>query len=423
MPQKPLNRSLDANLAFLDEMFGHSDDFYTKRLMIAGVPCAAIMFTGLSSPEKLCRMALDMLDRDPAMLGGGEGLCDYLLTQSRIPAEPDAITDETTLIEMLSNGLSVLLIEGVAKAVAFSTQEMPQRSVSTPTGAGNLRGARLAAVEIPVLLDSAYFASFLKQDKLNLFPAAAYTERPATACARLCEGKAVVLVAGCPYALIIPSFFAEHFECLDDYASSAVFAGLIRILKYLAFLLAVFGPGLYVMAVSFAPEIIPIQLLTKLAQGETSTPLPPMMEMLCVTLLLEIVREAGLRAPQSISHTVSLVGALIIGETAVSAGIVSVPVLTMAAAATIATLAVPSLYEQTILFRFAVILLAGCFGVPGLACAALTILAMACGSEPFGYDYLYPLLPPTHASLRDGFVRSIWSRLAQSGEVLSRDET
>ena len=148
MPQKSLNRSLDANLAFLDEMFGHSDDFYTKRLMIAGVPCAAIMFTGLSSPEKLCRMALDMLDRDPAMLGGGEGLCDYLLTQSRIPAEPDAITDETTLIEMLSNGLSVLLIEGVAKAVAFSTQEMPQRSVSTPTGEGNLRGPQEAFTEL-----------------------------------------------------------------------------------------------------------------------------------------------------------------------------------------------------------------------------------------------------------------------------------
>ena len=116
------------------------------------------------------------------------------------------------------------------------------------------------------------------------------------------------------------------------------------------------------------------------------------------------------------------VGALIIGETAVSAGIVSVPVLTMAAAATIATLAVPSLYEQSILFRFAVIVLAGCFGVPGLACAALTILAMACGSEPFGYDYLYPLMPPGRASVRDGFVRSIWSRLAKSGEVISRHE-
>jgi len=410
MTQKPLYRSLDANLALLEEMFGRSDDFYTKRLMLAGIPCAIVMFTGLSSPEKLCHMALDMLDRDPAMLGGGEGLCDYLLTQSRVPAEPAAVEDRTALVELLSNGLSVLLIDGVRRGVAFSTQEMPQRSISTPMSEGNLRGPqeaftellrnnisllrrqfrtgtlvaeistartrakteyclcydstlapketidalreRLKRVEIPVLLDSAYFASFLKQDKLNLFPAAAYTERPATACARLCEGKAVVLVAGCPYALIVPSFFAEHFECLDDYASGAVFAGLIRILKYLAFLLAVFGPGLYVMAVAFAPEIIPIRLLTKLAQGEVSTPLPPMLEMLCVTLLLEIVREAGLRAPQSISHTVSLVGALIIGETAVSAGIVSVPVLTMAAAATIATLAVPSLYEQSILFRF-----------------------------------------------------------------------
>ena len=93
MTQKPLYRSLDANLALLEEMFGRSHDFYTKRLMLAGIPCAIVMFTGLSSPEKLCRMALDMLDRDPAMLGGGEGLCDYLLTQSRVPAEPDAVED------------------------------------------------------------------------------------------------------------------------------------------------------------------------------------------------------------------------------------------------------------------------------------------------------------------------------------------
>ena len=102
--------------------------------------------------------------------------------------------------------------------------------------------------------------------------------------------------------------------------------------------------------------------------------------------------------------------------------VMGVPVLTMAAAATIATLAVPSLYEQSILFRFCVILLAGLFGVLGLTCAALMILAMACGSEPFGYDYLYPLMPPGKASVRDGFVRSIWSELAKAGEVIGRHE-
>ena len=480
MQQNKLSYSLEKNLQILRDIFGASGDFYTKEMAISGIPCAIVMFTGLSSPEKLCHLALEMLDRDPVMLGGSEGLCEYLLKQSRVPAEANPVEDWDTFIEMISNGMTLLLIDGCSRAVVFSTQEMPQRSVSTPTGEGNMRGSqeaftellrsnvsllrrqfrsgtlvaeiataktrakteyclcydstlapkdtvdalrkRLAEIELPVLLDSAYFASFLKQDKMNLFPAAAYTERPATACARLCEGKAVVLVSGCPYALIVPSFFAEHFECLDDYASGAVFSGLIRLLKYLAFLLSVFGPGFYVMAVSYAPEIIPVQLLTKLAQAEVSTPLPPMLEMLGVTLLLEIVREAGLRAPQSISHTVSLVGALIIGETAVSAGIVSVPVLTMAAAATIATLAVPSLYEQSILFRFAVILLAGTFGVLGVACSALVILAMACGSEPFGYDYLYPLMPLTTVSWKDGFVRSIWSKLAKPGEVIGDHE-
>ena len=180
------------------------------------------------------------------------------------------------------------------------------------------------------------------------------------------------------------------------------------------------------MAVSFAPELIPVHLLSELAQGEASTPLPPMPEMLAVTLLLEIVREAGLRAPKSISHTVSLVGALIIGETAVSAGIISVPVLTMAAAATIAPQASPGTPNSPASSmtakrnRIDCSYSAGTARVAMVACGALLILAMACGSDPFGYDYLYPLMPPGKAALRDGFVRAIWSRLAQKGEVLPR---
>lgn len=481
MSKQKLSASLQQNLAYLQQIFGASSDFYTKKLTLGQIPCAIVLFTGLSSPEKLWVMALDALERCPLPTRDGRQLLAYLLTRSVIPAESTPIQDRTDLVEKLSNGMSVLLIDGCRGALAVSTQEMPQRSVGQPNGEGDIRGPqeaftellrnnisllrrqfrtdsfvaevhtahthakteyclcydralappemietlrrRLEDVRIPVLLDSAYFASFLKQDKLNLFPAAAYTERPATACARLCEGKAVILVSGSPYAMVVPSFFSEHFESLDDYSSGAVFAGMIRILKYIAFLLSVFGPGLYVMAVEFAPETIPIKLLAKLAQAEASTPLPLMLEMLCVTLLLEIVREAGLRAPKSIGHTVSLVGALILGETAVSAGIVSIPVLTMAAAATVATLAVPSLYEQSILFRFIVIVLAGAFGLPGLAAGAVIILAMACGTEPFGYDYLYPLMPLGRAAWRDGIVRVIWSRLAEKGYVVGNDET
>lgn len=467
-----LAKELEINKKFLQSSFGDSLDFYCKDLVMGQVRCSIALFTGLSSPEKLTVMALSLLEQETVDFQSGAQLCRYLLTQSRIPTESAPVTTRQMLIERLANGLAVLLIDGCPCAVGISTQEMPQRSVSSPGGEGNMHGPqeaftellrnnvsllrrqfrtgtfvaelhvantharteyclcydkdrapadtiralreRLEKIHLPVLLDSSYFASFLKQDKLNLFPAGAYTERPVTACARICEGKVVILVSGSPFAMVVPSFFSEHFESLDDYSAGAVFAGLIRLLKYIAFLLAVFGPGLYVMALTYAPEIIPIRLLSTLAKAEAQTPLSPMLEMLTVTLLLEIVREAGLRAPKSISHTVSLVGALIIGETAVDAGIVSVPVLTMAAAATVATLAVPSLYEQSILFRFGVILLTGIFGVPGFACSALLILAMACGSDPFGYDYLYPLMPPCRATLRDGFVRTIWTSLAKS---------
>lgn len=467
-----LGPQLAADKAFLKQTFGSSADFYTKDLRLGRVSCCIVMFTGLSSPEKLTVMALSILEQEAPVFSDGASLARHLLKRSCIPAESTPVCTRGELVERLTNGLAVLLIDGCRCAVALSTQEMVQRSVSNPSGEGNMRGSqegftemlrgnisllrrqfrtgslvvevytaktharteyclcydktrapkdtvdavrrRLEQVRLPVLLDTTYFASFLKRDKLNLFPAAAYTERPATACARLCEGKIVVMVSGSPFAMVLPSFFSEHFECLDDYSSGAVFAGVIRLLKYLAFGIAVFGPGLYVMALTYAPEIIPVRMLAQLAQAEALTPLSPMLEMLTVTLLLEIVREAGLRAPKSISHTVSIVGALIIGETAVSAGIVSVPVLTMAAAATISTLAVPSLYEQSILFRFAVIVLTGLFGVPGLACGALIILAMACGSEPFGYDYLYPLMPPGRAAWQDGFVRSIWSALAKT---------
>ena len=475
-----LSPRLQDTLAMLKERFGDSSDFYSKPATVAGIPCAIVLFTGISSPEKLWVMALDALNRDPIFPMDGPALRDRLLCQSVIPTESDPLENRSELIQKLCGGLSVLLIDGCAGGVAFSTQQMPQRSISTPSGEGDIRGSheafteqlrsnvsllrrqfrggtlaaeiavadtrakteyclcydkelaspetvaylkkKLASVNIPVLLDSSYFASFLKRDTLNLFPAAAYTERPATACARLCEGKLVVLVAGSPFAMVVPSFFSENFETLDDYSSGAVFSGLIRILKYIAFILSVFGPAFYLLAVSFAPEIIPVQLLAKLAQAEADTPLPLFFEMLGVTLLLEIVREAGLRAPKPIGNTVSLVGALIIGETAVSSGIVSVPVLTMAAASTVSTLAVPALYEQSILFRFIELLLVGLAGMPGFACGAILILAMACGVAPFGSAYLYPLAPLSKVTWRDGLVRSIWSSLARKGYVVGHGE-
>lgn len=233
---QPLGQALAENQAFLQTMFGGSSDFYTKSFTICGCRCCIAMFAGLSSPEKLCIMVLHALGQGVPGCKAGPQLVQYLAEQSCLPTEQTPITTRTQLVEALAGGMAVLLVEGSGQALAFSTQDMPGRSVTNPSGEGNMRGPqdaftehlrnnisqlrrqfrtgsftaeictantrakteyaicydtalapagvvqtlkqRLAGVQIPVLLDSTYFASFLKQDKLNLFPAAAYTERP-----------------------------------------------------------------------------------------------------------------------------------------------------------------------------------------------------------------------------------------------------
>ncbi len=141
------------------------------------------------------------------------------------------------------------------------------------------------------------------------------------------------------------------FRAWTTIPKKAYFASLIRILKYSAFLIAVMLPGVFVSVANFTPELLPPELLYKVASAELATPLPLFMEALFVNFLLEIVREAGLRLPKPIGHSVSLVAALIVGDAAVSAGIVGTPVVIVAAMTAICTFVVPSLYEPITVLR------------------------------------------------------------------------
>ena len=146
------------------------------------------------------------------------------------------------------------------------------------------------------------------------------------------------------FAEVIALFFNENFQSMDDYSEKAYFASLIHIREPLL-IIAVMLPGVFVSVANFTPELLPPELLYKVASAELATPLPLFMEALFVNFLLEIVREAGLRLPKPIGHSVSLVAALIVGDAAVSAGIVGTPVVIVAAMTAICTFVVPSLYE------------------------------------------------------------------------------
>ena len=198
---------------------------------------------------------------------------------------------------------------------------------------------------------------------------------------------------------------------LPDYAD-AFFASFLRLLKYGSFYLSIFLPGVFVCLAVYLPELLPPQLLFKIEAAERATPFPLFGEMVLVILLLEIIREAGLRMPQTLGHSVSLVAALIIGDAAIATGLLSTPVILIAAVASIAVFVVPSLYEMATAFRFLVLLAAGVAGPVGLVCAALVVLLALAQVSALGVPYCAPVRFPQTALSPDGVTRRTYRTLS-----------
>ena len=469
MPQ--LSPKLTENLALLDEMFGSSADFYSKEVELYHCRGALVLFDGMASLESLWELLLDAVSRrTPALDETPGAVFDLLLHHSGLPAESSPVETLDDLTRRLTAGMAVLLLDGCAQGIAFSVQSLKFRSVEEPAGEGNLRGSRegfadllrvnlsllrrliraeqlvqevtqadcemkteyalcyckgkvspgalaqvrkiLAQAKPELLLDSSYFVPWLLPGKARLFTPVSYTERPAVAAAKICEGKIVVLVNGSPSAMVLPALFCENFECLDDYASTAVFSSFLRVLKYISFYLTVFLPGVFVCLAVYLPELIPPQLLYRIEAAEKATPLPLFGEMLLVILMLEIIREAGLRMPQTLGHSVSLIAALIIGDAAIAAGLMSTPVILTAAAASIAVFVTPSLYEVATVLRLVVLLAAGVAGPVGLAACALGVLFGLTRVSALGVPYLRDAIFPEVPLSPDGVTRRSYPKLS-----------
>ena len=447
---RQLSQSLAANLAVLDKMFGTSADYYAKEITIYHCRGSILLFDGMASLDSLWELLLDAASRQaPPQQAGqrctGPQVFELILHGSAFPAESEPVTDLADLIKRMTAGMAVLLLDGCAKGIAFSVQglkvnlsllrrlirtehlvqEVAQADTEMQTeyaicycknradSAMVIRVRKaLAAAKPELLLDSSYFVPWLLPGKARLFTPVSYTERPAVAAAKICEGKIVVLVNGSPSAMVLPALFCENFECLDDYASTAVFSSFLRILKYVSFYLTVFLPGVFVCLAVYLPELIPPQLLYKIEAAEKATPLPLFAEMLLVILILEVIREAGLRMPQSLGHSVSLVSALIIGDAAIATGLMSTPVIFVASITAIAVFVTPSLYEPATLLRLGVVLAAGLAGPVGLAGAFFAVLLSLSGTACLQVPYLAAHPFPQRPMEEDGIIRRNYRRLS-----------
>ena len=216
----------------------------------------------------------------------------------------------------------------------------------------------------------------------------------------------------------MPYLFIEYFQHLDDYAIRPYFATLTRWLKYIAFFIATLLPGLYVGISTFNPEFLPNALLGKIAVAVGSTPFPLVVETLLIHFMYELMREAGLRLPKPLGHAVSIVGGLVIGETAVSSGLIGAPTLMVVALTAISSYVIPNLYEPIALLRLIFILAGGMMGIWGIMLLFAVVLVNLCAKNNFGVPFMAPIAPFGMFGMRDVIVRASWKVLSKKNNKI-----
>ena len=465
-----LSQSLTENTRFFQQKFQNAMDFMLRDLDLGGVPAALLGLDGLVNKQVITLSILDPLLAAPPPEKPGEAALAYIEGQVLATMEQKRVGDTAQALTLLMSGFALLLVEGCREGLAFGVQgfatrgpEEPQNEVMqrgakdgftesfltniamirrrlkttdlkfekvevgaqshTPLALCYLQGVaspqilaqvkqRLAACDLQTVLGAGYLSGFL--DRGRLFRGVGMTERPDVVCGKIEEGRVAILVEGTPSALLVPFLFVENFQTLDDYLARPFYGTFLRWLKYAAFFLSAFLPGLYVAIVTHHPEMLPEALLLKIAESESQTPFPIMAETLLLYFLYEVLREAGLRAPRSLSATVSIVGGLVVGDTAVAAGLVGAPSLLVVALTAIAGYAVPRLYEPLALLRLGFLLAGNFLGVWGVVIGLTVLLMDLCGTSSFGVPLLSPIAPfRGELAARDVLARADWRRLAR----------
>lgn len=267
---------------------------------------------------------------------------------------------------------------------------------------------RVSCIEIDGVIESGYIEEFIEDLPYSPFPQVQNTERPDVVAANLLEGKIAILVDNTPIALIVPMTFWGALQSAEDYYERFLIGTFLRWIRFVFLIVALFLPALYVAVSTFHQEMIPTNLLLSIAGAREASPFPALVEALLMEITFEVLREAGVRLPRQVGSAISIVGALVIGQAAVQAGIVSAPMVIVVSITGIANFAIPR-FNMAIsirMLRFPIIMLAGTLGLYGIGIGLLGILIHLCSLRSFGIPYFSPVAPLSLVELKDVLIRA-----------------
>ncbi len=271
---------------------------------------------------------------------------------------------------------------------------------------------RLNNIDIDYLTSSGQLEQLIEDNGNASFPQIIATERPDKTSNHLLEGRVAVIVNGSPYALIVPGTFIDFLSSPEDANLKYQYANLSKAIRILAFILNLLLPGLYIAITNFHQELLPTELLFAIVASRETVPFPIIFEIFMMEISFELIREASLRVPSAIGSTIGIVGALILGQAAVEASIVS-PILIIVVAITgIASFAIPdfSLGFHCRILRFIYILLGYWTGFLGISIGLFVHVAFLCNLKSFGAPFLQPFVPATNRDNKAYFLAPAWKR-------------
>ncbi|MBR5001708.1 MAG: spore germination protein, partial [Firmicutes bacterium] len=280
---------------------------------------------------------------------------------------------------------------------------------------------RLDKIQIDGILDANYVEELIKDDPWSPFKTIGSTERPDIVTAKLLEGHAAIFIDGTPVVLTAPYFFLEYFQTNDDYYTNFYAATFNRWLRTLGFWATISLPAIFLGLFTFHQELLPTRFLMNLSAAREQLPFPTLMEMLLLIFGFELIREGGAKAPANFGQTLGIVGGLVLGQAAVDAKLVSIPVVIIIAFTGITGLMIPQLKSPVILFRLAFLFLASLWGLPGYLAGLFCLLLHLSSLKSFTIPYTSALSNSPQTMLQDTFLRAPWFRMIYRPDALAKN--
>ena len=446
-----------------------------------------VFVDGMSDEKAINEHVIEAVQKNAAVIHRGQrltGVGALKIAMDRIISVNDVQVagDLSELVEQVMAGNVALLIDGTAGAVIINVKDRQSRAVEEPNSEPLVRGPRdgftevlrtnttlvrqriktprlkmesfkvgrltrtdvaiayidgvandkvveevrrrINRIEIDGIMESGYLEELIEDDPFSVFPQTNITERPDKVAANLLEGYVAIMVDNTPVNLIVPATFPVLLQSAEDYYNRYPYAFFIRILRFITINISLLLPSLYVAIITYHQEMLPTPLIMSIAAQREGTPFPAFVEALFMETVFEILREAGIRLPRQFGQAISIVGALVIGEAAVNAGLVSPAIVMVVALTAIASFTLPNISASFALrlLRFPIIFMAGTLGLFGVMVALMFILFHLCSLRSFGVPYLSPLAPINLRDMKDTFIRMPWWYMKTRPALIGRQD-